>query len=183
MGGEHIAPEEAYHSENVDDRTDDKKRLDIVLRYRAVQLNKRKRNGVKEVREQINRRGNSVSLFFIVVVADKMERLSVCDKKYKQYTKRTDHKQSHAKNIAAVKALQHLCPVAELSVGVGRIQNTVAQEVAEAHAVMHYRSHQNERSAQRTEPELFEDDQQDSSDNYIHQRRAALIHHLPDEGV
>lgn len=56
MGDKHIAPEKADYAENVNNRSDNQKTVDIVLGYRPVQLNQREHNSINKIREQINRR-------------------------------------------------------------------------------------------------------------------------------
>ena len=170
VGDEHIAPEKAYHPEDIDDRADDQKTVDIILSDRSVQLNEREYNSVNKIRKQINRRGNSVSLLFVVIVADEVERLTVRDKEHEQYSYAADHQHNDSQRQIAVEILKDLCPVALLNarIGVGIIQKEISEEVTKAHAEMHHCCHKHKRSAQRSELKLFEDDQQDKANDDVH---------------
>ena len=170
MGDKHIAPEKADHAENVDNRADDQKTVDIILSDRSVQLNEREYNSVNKIREQINRRSYPVSLLFVVIVADEVERLTVRDKEHEQYSYAADHQHCDSQRQIAVEILIDLCPITLLNVGigVGIIQKEISEEVAEAHAEMHHCCHKHKRSAQRSELKLFEDDQQDKANGDVH---------------
>ena len=67
--------------------------------------------------------------------------------------------------------------------GIGIVQEEVPEKISEAHTVVHQGRHQDERSAQRSQPHFFEHDQQDGSDQNIHQRRRAGEHHFPEDRV
>ena len=70
MSYEHIAPEKADHTEDIDDRADDQEAVDIILSDRSSQLNEREHNSVDKIREQIDRQSDPVALLLVVVVAD-----------------------------------------------------------------------------------------------------------------
>ena len=182
MRNKHIAPEEADHAENIDDRADDKKRSHVILCNRSAQLDQREYNSITQIRKKIERRSNAIAFLFIVVVADEVIRLPPRNVEYKEDAQTADDQHRDPQYDTSVEVFKHLCPVAEI-IGARLIKNAVAQEVAETHAEMHQGHQQNERSAQRSEFALLENDQQDEADNDVHQRGRARVHDFPEDVV
>ena len=185
MRNEHITPEEADHTEDVDDRADDQKALHARSCDRTSELDKREHDGITQIRKQIERRSDSIAFLFIVVVADEVIRLPPRDVEYKEDAESADDQHGDPQHDITVEVFEHLCPVALLYVGggVGIIQEEVPEKIAEAHTVVHDGRQQDERSAQRSQLSLFEYDQQDGADQDVHQRRRAGEHGFPEDRV